>query len=138
MSPFHFHAADDKKRREVIDLKNQGESLAYQTEKSLKDYGDKVSGDIRGQIEGALSNLRDALKSDEGDRIKKAMENLNQVSHKLAEEMYKSTAAQAGAPGAGGPGPGSDRATAGAAAGATGDGKKPDEDVIDAEYEVKE
>jgi molecular chaperone DnaK len=134
------HAADDKKRREVIDLKNQGESLAYQTEKSLKDYGDKVSGDVRGQIEGALTNLRDALKEDDGDRIKKAMDNLTQVSHKLAEEMYKSTAAAAGAPGAGpaGPGPGSDRATAGAAAGGTpGDGKK-DDDVIDAEYEVKE
>jgi molecular chaperone DnaK len=134
------HAADDKKRREVIDLKNQGESLAYQTEKSLKDYGDKVAGDIRGQIESALSNLRDALKSDEGDRIKKAMDNLTQVSHKLAEEMYKSSAAAAGAPGTG-PGPGgpagSDRATAGAGAGAPGDGKKED-DVIDAEYEVKE
>lgn len=127
------HAADDKKRREVIDLKNQGESLAYQTEKSLKDYGDKVSGDIRGQIESALTNLRDALKSDDGDRIKKSMDNLNQVSHKLAEEMYKSSATAAGAPGTGGPGPGGDRATAGAAS----EGKKED-DVIDAEYEVKE
>ena len=134
------HAAEDKKRREVIDLKNQGESLAYQTEKSLRDYGEKVSPDIRGQIESALSNLRDALKSDEGDRIKKAMDNLTQVSHKLAEEVYKSTAAGAGAGAAGpgaGPGPGGDRATAGAGAGAAGDGKK-EEDVIDAEYEVKE
>jgi molecular chaperone DnaK len=131
------HAADDKKRREVIDLKNQGESLAYQTEKSLKDYGDKVSGETRGQIESAVGNLRDALKEDDGDRIKKAMDNLNTVSHKLAAEMYKSTATAAGAPGTGGPGPGSDRATAGAAAGAAGDGKKED-DVIDAEYEVKE
>jgi molecular chaperone DnaK len=131
------HAADDKKRREVIDLKNQGESLAYQTEKSLKDYGDKVSGETRGQIESAVGNLRDALKEDDGDRIKKAMDNLNTVSHKLAEEMYKSTATAAGAPGTGGPGPGSDRATAGAGTGAAGDGKKED-DVIDAEYEVKE
>jgi molecular chaperone DnaK len=131
------HAADDKKRREVIDLKNQGESLAYQTEKSLKDYGDKVSGETRGQIESAVGNLRDALKEDDGDRIKKAMDNLNTVSHKLAEEMYKSTATAAGAPGTGGPGPGVDRATAGAGAGAAGDGKKED-DVIDAEYEVKE
>ena len=90
------HAAEDKKRREVIDLKNQGENLAYQTEKSLKDYGEKVSSDVRGQIESALSNLREALKSDEGDRIKKAMENLNTVSHKLAEEMYKSRGAPAG------------------------------------------
>ena len=131
------HAAEDKKRREVIDLKNQGESLAYQTEKSLKDYGDKVSGDVRGQIESALNNLRDALKSDDGDRIKKAMENLNTVSHKLAEEMYKSAATAAGAPAPVAPSPGSDRATAGAGAGAAGDGKKED-DVIDAEYEVKE
>ena len=130
------HAAEDKKRREVIDLKNQGESLAYQTEKSLKEYGEKVSGDTRGQIESALSNLRETLKSEEGDRIKKAMDNLNQVSHKLAEEMYKSAAAGAGAPGSEVP-PGGDRATAGAQAGASGDGKK-EEDVIDAEYEVKE
>jgi molecular chaperone DnaK len=131
------HAADDKKRREVIDLKNQGESLAYSTEKSLKEYGEKVSGEVRGQIESAISNLREALKSDEGDRIKKAMDNLNQVSHKLAEEMYKGAAATSGAPGTGPQGPQSDRATAGAAAGGDGGGKKED-DVIDAEYEVKE
>src|SRR5205814_5020983 len=56
------HAAEDKKRREVIDLKNQGESLAYQTEKSLRDYGDKVGADERGNIESALNNLKDALK----------------------------------------------------------------------------
>jgi molecular chaperone DnaK len=131
------HAADDKKRREVIDLKNQGESLAYSTEKSLREYGDKVSADIRGQIESAVSNLREALKSDEGDRIKKAMDNLTQVSHKLAEEVYKSTATAGAAPGGAGPQPGSDRATAGAGTAKGGDGKKED-DVIDAEYEVKE
>jgi len=128
------HASDDKKRRETIELKNQGENLAYQTEKLLKEHGEKVSADLRGQIEGAVNSLRDALKSDDGDRIKKSMENLNSVSHKLAEQMYAAGGAGAGA---GGPGPGSDRATAGAGAGASGDGKK-DEDVIDAEYEVKE
>src|SRR5580658_805592 len=81
-------AAEDKKRREMIDLKNQGENVAYQTEKSLKEYGEKVSADVRGQIESALNNLRDALKSDDADRIKKSLDNLNTVSHKLAEEMY--------------------------------------------------
>src|SRR3954469_5643667 len=129
------HAAEDKKRREVIDLKNQGENLVYQTEKSVKDYGEKVSSDVRGQIESALGNLREALKSDEGDRIKKTMENLTQVSHKLAEEMYKAAGAQAGAGGPGaGPGPeaSTDRGTGG------GGEKKKDEDVIDAKYEVKE
>src|SRR5436190_2778711 len=61
------HAAEDKKRREVIELKNQGESLAYTTEKQLKEHGDKVGGEIRGNIESWLNALRDALKSDDGD-----------------------------------------------------------------------
>src|SRR3954447_19939851 len=126
------HAAEDKKRRENIELKNQGENVAYQTEKTLKDYGDKVSADVRGQVEGALNALRDALKSDDGDRIRKSLDNLNQVSSKLGEEMYKAQGAPGGAPGAGPRGP-----EAGADRGTTGGGKK-DEDVIDAEYEVKE
>jgi molecular chaperone DnaK len=125
------HAADDKKRREVIDLKNQGESLAYSTEKSLKDYGDKISGDVRGQIESALNQLREVLKGDDGAAIKKSMDNLTQVSHKLAEEMYKPGGTPAGgAPGGPAPEAQTDRGAAG--------GAKKDEDVIDAEYEVKE
>jgi molecular chaperone DnaK len=133
-----LHAGEDKKRREVIDLKNRGESLAYQTEKSLKDYGDKVSAEIRSDIERALSELRDALKTDDGDVISKKMELLTTASHKLAEEMYKAQQAAGGQgipPEAQG-----DRATAGAgaSAGAAGEGKKKDDDVIDAEYEVKE
>src|SRR5205814_903811 len=79
------HAADDKKRREVIDLKNQGESLAYQTEKSLKDLGDKVDATSRTDIERGISELREALKGDDGDVIKKKMELLSQSSHKLME-----------------------------------------------------
>ena len=128
------HAAEDKKRREVIDMKNQGENMAYQTEKSLKEYGEKVTPDVRGQIESAINALRDALKSDDGDRIKKTMENLNTVSHKLAEEMYKSSPGpRGGEAGAQGPQPGDDGAASGDGAGE----KKKDEDVIDAEYEVK-
>src|SRR5688572_13238250 len=128
------HAAEDKKRREVIDLKTQGESLAYQTEKALKDNGDKVAGDTRADIERALGELRDALKTDDGDVIKKKMELLTTASHKLAEEMYKSQSAPGGG-GGGQPGPeaSTDRGTGGGAGG----GKK-DDDVIDAEYEVKE
>jgi molecular chaperone DnaK len=126
------HAADDKKRREVIDLKNQGESLAYSTEKSLKDYGDKVSGDVRGQIESALNQLREVLKGDDGAAIKKSMDNLSQVSQKLAEEMYKPGGAAAG-----GAAPGSGPAPEAQTNRGAADAKK-DEDVIDAEYEVKE
>jgi molecular chaperone DnaK len=127
------HAAEDKKRRENIELKNQGENVAYQTEKTLKEYGDKVSPETRGQIESALNALRDALKSDDGDRIKRSLENLNQVSGKLGEEMYKAQSA----PGAGGA-PGRRAPEASTDRGAGGGGAKKDEDVIDAEYEVKE
>ncbi|HEV8605057.1 MAG TPA: molecular chaperone DnaK [Tepidisphaeraceae bacterium] len=127
------HAADDKKRRETIDLKNQGDALVYNVEKQLREHGDKVSSEVRGQIEGALNNLKDALKSEDGERIKKGIENLNQAAYKLGEEIYKNVP-RGGAAGPGGePPPGGD----GAKAGATAGGKK-DEDVIDAEYEVKE
>jgi molecular chaperone DnaK len=128
------HAAEDKKRREVIDLKNQGESLAYQTEKMLKEHGDKVGGDVRGNIERALSELRDALKGDDGDVIKKKMELLTQASHKLAEEMYKASQPGAAAGAGAAPEASTDRGTTAGAAG----GAKKDDDVIDAEYEVKD
>jgi len=122
------HAADDKKRREVIDLKNQGESLVYSTEKTLKDTGDKIGGDDRANIERAVGELKDALKTDDGDVIKKKMELLTQASHKLAEEMYKQQSAPGGAAG-GAPG---------GEAPQGGEAPKKDEDVIDAEYEVKD
>jgi molecular chaperone DnaK len=129
------HAAEDKKRREVIDVKNRAESFAFETEKALREHGDKVTPDVRGSIESALNNLKDALKSDDGDRIKKTMEVLQQASVKLGEQMYKGSqpgGGQPGQPGAAAPGPeaSTDRGAAGAA--------KKDDDVIDAEYEVKE
>jgi molecular chaperone DnaK len=128
------HAAEDKKRREVIDVKNRAEAVAYETEKSLREHGDKVSADIRGDIESALNNLKDAIKSDDGDRIKKTMEALTAASMKLGEEVYKATAGKGGTPGGAGPQPApeanTDRGTTA--------GPKKDEDVIDAEYEVKE
>jgi len=129
------HAEEDKKRREVIDLKNQGDSLVYQTEKAMRDHGDKVSPEIRGNIESALNGLKDALKSDDGDRIKKSMEAVTAASHKLAEEMYKN----ASPPPRGGVAPEAqtDRGTTEPGA-APGSEKKKDDDVIDAEYEVKE
>ncbi len=128
------HADEDKKRREVIDLKNQGESLAYSTERSLKEHGDKVSAEIRSDIERAVSELREALKGDDGDVIKKKIELMNDAAQKMGAEIYKDAGAQAAAgaaPGAAGaegaPEAKSDRGT-----------KKKDDDVIDAEYEVKE
>jgi len=126
------HAAEDKKRREFIDVKNRAEAFVYETEKSLREHGDKVSAEIRGNIESALNNLKDAIKSDDADSVKKTMDALQQASMKLGEEVYKATAAKAGAGAAPGAAPeaSTDRGT-------TAEPKK-DEDVIDAEYEVKE
>jgi len=131
------HAAEDKKRREVIDLKNQGEAAAYNIERQLKEHGDKVSADVRGNIESSLNNLRDALKSDDGDRIKKTLENLQQAAFKLGEEIYKTTGAQPGAA-TGGPGAAPEAQTDRGTTAGAGAGAKKDDDVIDAEYEVKE
>src|ERR1041385_3788460 len=129
------HSAEDKKRRETIDLKNQGDAMVYNTEKQLREHGDKVSADVRGQIEGALNNRKDALKSEDGDRIKKTIENLNQAAYKLGEEIYKNVGQRA--PGATGPGGPTGGPPPHEGAGAAASGKK-DEDVIDGEYEVKE
>ncbi|MCY2931646.1 MAG: molecular chaperone DnaK [Planctomycetota bacterium] len=126
------HAGEDKKRRELVDLKNQGDHLAYQVEKTLKESGEKVPAADRGNIESAVSHLREILKGDDAEAIRKAVENLQTASHKLAEEMYKAAGAQAGgAAGAEAPG-------ASAPKGEAGGKKKDDGDVIDAEFEVKE
>ena len=127
------HAAEDKVRREVIDLKNKGDSMAYQMEKTLKDLGDKISQEDRGNVESGITQLREALKGDDAKPIERAMENLEKASHKVSQAMYEAAAAankgqapggpEAGAPGAGPAEPGK---------------KKGDDDVIDAEYEVKE
>ncbi len=124
------HAEDDKKRRELVDLKNQGDSMAYQMEKMLADQGESVSAEDRGNIESGISSLKDALKGDDAEAIKRAMEALEASSHKVAEEMYKNAAAAAG------PAATADQPQAGSP-----DEEKPsggDDDVIDAEYEVKE
>ncbi len=127
-----LNAAEDKKRREVIDLKNKGDNMVYQIEKQLKEYGDKVSAEVRGNIESAVNGVKDALKSEDGERIKKAVENLEQTAYKLGEEIYKKVGPQAAAGAGSAPGP-----DAAAAAGSS-KGTKKDDDVIDAEYEVKE
>ena len=84
-------AADDAKKKEEVELVNQADTLAYSVEKSLKDYGDKVSQSERATIEQKLNDLRQAIKDKNPDRIKKGTEELTQASHKLAEEVYKQT-----------------------------------------------
>jgi molecular chaperone DnaK len=117
--------AEDKKRREVVDLKNQGENLVFSTEKTLGEYGDKVPAEVRSEIENSLSALKEQLKNEDGEAIKRGIENVQKASYKLGEHIYKNAAPGADAAAGGAPEASTDRGT-------TGDAKK-DDDVIDAE-----
>jgi molecular chaperone DnaK len=83
------HAADDKKRREIVEAKNAGESLVHQTEKSLADYGDKVSAADKSAVESAIAALKTTLEGDDAEAIQSATNALMQASMKLGEAMYK-------------------------------------------------
>jgi len=122
------HADEDKKRRELVDVKNQGDQMAYQVEKTLNEQGEKIDASDRSNIESAVSSLREVVKGDDAEAIKRAMTNLEQASHKLAEQMYQGAAGaqQQAVPGQAPP------------EGDPGAGGEGGDDVIDAEYEVKE
>ncbi|MHC4185911.1 MAG: molecular chaperone DnaK [Planctomycetota bacterium] len=125
------HAEEDKKKREVIDLKNQADQLIYSTEKTLKEHGDKVSGDTRGKIEGAVNNLREAAKGEDADAIKKAIDNLGTTSQELGKVLYEEAAKKQAASAQ----PDSTQQTPPP----EGDVKrKGGDDVIDAEFEAKD
>jgi molecular chaperone DnaK len=128
------HADEDKKRREVVDLRNQADSLAYTTEKTLGEHRDKVDESEAKAIEEAIAELRKAAEGEDLDAIKAAMENLTKQSHKLAEELYKQQAPEGGPAGA--PTTGTD-AGAGAPPSSGGNGQDAG-DVVDAEYTVKD
>jgi molecular chaperone DnaK len=120
------HAAEDKKKRELVDARNQGDAMAYQMEKMLKEHGDKLSDSDKAPIKSAIEKVREKAKGDDAAAIKQAISELEQAAHAMSQHLYKQAGPQ-------GPGPG--------AAGPSEDGKgkdagKPD-DVIDAEFEVK-
>ncbi|MFA5145690.1 MAG: molecular chaperone DnaK [Candidatus Omnitrophota bacterium] len=125
-------AADDAKKKEEVETVNQADNLVYATEKSLKDYGDKVSQAERAAIESSANDLKSAIKDKNIDRIKKGMEDLTKASHKLAEEIYKQAAAKQQAGGAAAGGKTEER---------TAEPKeetKKEEDIIDAEYKEED
>ncbi|WP_455381661.1 molecular chaperone DnaK [Salinispira pacifica] len=129
------HAEEDHKARERAEAKNEADNLIYSTEKSLKDYGDKVSDEDRSKIEAAISELRGVLGSDDAGEIKAKSENLKQASYKLAEEVYKNASAQGEAQQ--GAGPGAESQGAGGEGGASSEqaGQSGD-NVEDVDYEV--
>jgi len=82
------HEAEDKKRRELIDVKNTADSLVYQTEKALRDLGDKVPSAERSTIEGKINDLKSAAQTDDVNRIRKASEEVEQAFHALSQQLY--------------------------------------------------
>ena len=113
------HAAEDKKRREVVEAKNQGDALIHSTEKALSEHGDKVGADEKTAIEAGIAALKTALGGDDADEIKEKTNTLAQASMKLGEAMYKAQQAEGAA----------------TDAAADGAGNKPDDNVVDADFE---
>jgi molecular chaperone DnaK len=89
------HAAEDKKRREMIDIKNQADQLVYQTEKNLRENQDKLDAETKNKLEAGVGRLKEASKTDNANEIKSATEALNQIWHQAASKMYESANAQA-------------------------------------------
>jgi molecular chaperone DnaK len=124
-----LHREEDKKKKELVEARNQADSLIYTTEKTLTELGDKVDQATKSDVESHIQKLKEVMEGTDIQAIKTRSDELMRASHKVAETMY----AQAGAAGAG--------AGAGAEAGAHAEGqaKKPEEDVVEAEFEeVKE
>jgi molecular chaperone DnaK len=122
------HADEDKKKRALVEARNDAESRAYQLEKLIKQQGDKLKDSDKQALEGAVAKVREAAKGDDVNRIKTAISELEAASHAMSEALYKTTAGAGAGPEAGGPQPG---AADGASTGAGED------DVVDAEFEVK-
>ena len=128
------HAAEDKKKREVVDLKNQADQIIYATEKTLKEHGGKVSGETRGKIESAVNNLKEAVKGDSAEAIRRTIENLNSATQELGKALYEE-AAKKGAGGKGAAGPSQQPPPPPPEGGVR---RKGPDDVIDAEFEAKD
>ena len=126
------HAEDDKHKRDLIDSRNQADSLVYMTEKTLKEHGSKVDAATVSAIEAAVTKTKSAMEGSDPAAIKSAMEELQQASHKLAEAMYQQAAGQPGGP-EGGPGP--EGGFAGGPERGPGGAARPDDDVVDADFE---
>jgi molecular chaperone DnaK len=115
------HAEEDKKKRELIEARNQADTLIYSTEKTLREMGDKVDQATKSDIEAQITKLKSTMENDDKNVIQREMDALMQLSHKLAEEAYKRTAG-------GQAGPGEAEAE-------PQQQKKTDEDVVDADFE---
>ena len=119
-----LHAEEDKKKRELVEARNHADTLIYSTEKTMREMGDKLDQKTKSDIESQIAKLKSTMEGDDKDAIQRDVDALMQLSHKVAEEAYKRAAAQ--------------QAGAQEQQGSTGESrqqKKPDEDVVDADFE---
>ncbi len=133
------HAEEDRKARETAEVRNNADNLAYQCEKQLHELGDKVPADQKSSIEAAIKQVRETLNTNDGDAIKRAMEDLQSKFESVSAELYKQASAARG-PEQGGPGPGSAGQGPGAAEGSrSGEqagASRSSDNVVDADFEV--
>jgi len=117
------HADEDKKRRQEIEVRNQADSLVYTTERTLGEHGDKIPAADKSAVEEAMKEVREALSSDDIERIRRASDNLTRASHKVAEVLYREAQAKQQPGTEAGPGP------------SDGKTKTAEGEVVDAEFE---
>ncbi len=118
------HEAEDKEKRELIELRNRAENLVYQMEKLLKENQEKISAESKSTLEEAIKSVNSVREGQDKAALRSAMERLEQASHKVAEEMYRAAGSQTPPPGSGPQGPSA----------APGSQATPKDDVVDAEF----
>jgi len=125
------HSVEDRKRREAIEAKNRGEQLAYETEKNIREMGEKIDPESKARLDSALERLKGAVQREDTEEIRSASDALTQLWNEISAKLYQEASAQGG-PGAE-PGPGPEQE----AQPGEGDGKKRGGDgEIEADYEV--
>jgi len=120
------HSEEDKKKKDLIEARNQADSMIYSVEKNLKEFGDKVGAGEKTKIEEAIAKVKTAIEGDDVDAIKASQEELTQASHKLAEAMYAKTATEQA---------GSEAGTSAPEEEGKGESEKKEDDVVDADFE---
>ena len=125
-------AEADKKKKESIEAKNQADQLIYQSEKELQDFGPKLDDNLKSEISADILELKKTLESGDAEKIKAATDKLNKSRSKMGEAVYKQTGQQ---PGQGNPQGGPQGAPG---AGPEASGKKPDDNVVDADFKVED
>ena len=123
-----LHAAEDRKMREAVDLRNRADQQVYSVEKTIEENGDKIDDDAKKPVEEAVAKLKTALEGTDNEAIEAASKELDAAMHKISEQLYQQAQAQTE----------TEQEPAGAGASTGGGDKKDDDDVIDADFEVKD